>query len=95
MGQPVRYSLYAFGTGGAMMYYCTECGEMFNEADTISICMEEYNGVSDLFPGSRTYRDIAVCPECKSEELEEFYCDEECEECSRYEDCTLEEKKLL
>ena len=76
------------------MWYCQYCGEMFNEPEFESYCKEEFNGVSDLFPGSRTYGSIAHCPYCYSVNVDEFYCDEECEECSMYDKCTLDEKKL-
>ena len=75
------------------MFICNECDAMFNEPEFESVCMEEYNGVADLFPGSRTYKSFARCPECGSDDLEEHYCDEICEDCAIYDRCTLDEKQ--
>ncbi len=47
------------------MYKCPECGEIFDEPDYVEICMEDYNGVSSLFP-NRNYKTFPECPKCGS-----------------------------
>ncbi len=46
-----------------MAYKCPECGEIFDEPDYETICMEEYCGVASLF-GDRHYATFANCPNC-------------------------------
>ena len=45
------------------MYKCPECGEIFEEPDYETVCMEELYGVGGLF-GDRHYKTFASCPEC-------------------------------
>ena len=45
------------------MYKCPECGEIFEEPDYETVCMEELYGVGSLF-GDRHYKTFASCPEC-------------------------------
>ena len=45
------------------MYKCPECGEIFEEPDYETVCMEELYGVGSLF-GDRHYKTFANCPEC-------------------------------
>lgn len=54
------------------MWICEHCGEIFEQPDSKRYCLEEYNGVSNLF-GNRTYGYYEVCPECGSEHIETFY----------------------
>lgn len=65
------------------MYRCNSCGATFTEPDSEQVCWEDYNGVSSLF-GDRHYGEIAVCPECGSDSIEDYYdpeeWDEDCEE---------------
>lgn len=73
------------------MYRCS-CGAMFAEPDYLEVCYEDYYGVSSMFP-NRNYGTFAVCPECGSDDLEEIFCDEVCEDCSIWRNCTLDERK--
>ena len=76
------------------MYQCDRCREMFTEeeAESVSFCYEDYYGVSSLFQ-DRHYGDYIVCPHCGCEELTEVYCDENCDDCGHYTECTLEIRK--
>lgn len=53
-------------------YRCENCGNGFDQLGSKDICMEEYNGVADLF-GTRTYKTCDACPICGSFEYEEYY----------------------
>ena len=46
-----------------MSYKCPECGEIFEEPEYETVCMEELYGVSGWF-GDRHYKTFASCPEC-------------------------------
>lgn len=61
-------------------YRCTDCGAVFNrdEADSRHECWGE-------FWGAPAYNDIPICPECRSDDLEDF--EYPYEECHDYEDC--------
>ena len=48
-----------------MAYKCPECYEIFDEPDFVEICMEDYNGVSSMFP-TRNYKTFAKCPYCNT-----------------------------
>ena len=79
------------------MWKCENCGEIFNEPEFIKYCLEDYNGVSSLFP-DRHYATYPTCPDCGSKRLDEYYEDEEdleviyfcdiykCEDCPVYGD---------
>lgn len=58
------------------MWICENCKEIFDEPDYESICAEDYYGVSSMF-NSCNYIDIKVCPECGSDEIEEYYDEED------------------
>lgn len=60
-----------------MLFICESCGELFEEDDIFfkETSYEEYLGVTDL-PG-RHYFDLAMCPFCGSEEIDEYEEDEE------------------
>lgn len=45
------------------MYKCPECDEIFEKPDFMEYCLEDYNGVSNLFP-NRHYATYASCPVC-------------------------------
>lgn len=48
-----------------MSYRCPDCGEIFDEPVYEEVCMEDYCGVSSLFPrSSRHYATFANCPFC-------------------------------
>ena len=59
------------------MFICCDCGEKFSEdeLDHERVCWEDYYGVSSMFP-NRNYGEIAICPFCGSDELEECYDDD-------------------
>ena len=47
------------------MYRCPECEEIFETPDYEEVCLEDYNGVSSMFPrASRHYATFANCPNC-------------------------------
>ena len=54
------------------LWKCDSCNNIFeeDEADSKKVNMEVYYGVASLFPDSH-YSDIAVCPRCGSEDIEE------------------------
>lgn len=54
------------------MFRCNHCGALFEDPDYESVCMEDYNGVGSMFD-THTYGEIAVCPECGSDNIEETY----------------------
>lgn len=58
------------------MFVCNHCGEIFNEPEYEQVCWEDYYGVSAMFD-SRNYSDVEVCPECYSDDIEEYYGDED------------------
>ena len=45
------------------MYKCRECKRTFDYPDYVERCMEDYYGVSGMFP-NRTYATFAECPYC-------------------------------
>ena len=59
-----------------MAYRCDNCGETFEEPDYELTSYEDYYGVSSLFP-DRHYMYLSVCPNCGSEDIEEFDDEEE------------------
>ena len=61
------------------MWKCEHCGEIFEYPDNVSYCLEEYNGVTSLFP-DRHYGSYVVCPECGSQDIDTYYEDEESED---------------
>ena len=64
------------------MLRCDRCGEIFSEDDAgrKKVCMEDYYGVGSMFP-DRHYKTFLICPNCGSEEIDEYYeCDEDEEE---------------
>lgn len=74
------------------MFICSKCGAMFDEPAGEQICFEVENGVSSMFE-NQTYRTVSICPECGSYDIEEFFCDEVCEDCPFWKTCTLDERK--
>ena len=56
------------------MYKCDECGAVFDKPKYV----KEYMGE---FWGSPAYETWAVCPNCKSDDIEEVDEEEEEEEC--------------
>lgn len=54
-----------------MSYQCERCGEIFDDPEYVTFCYEDEYGVSSMFP-NRTYGEYAVCPNCGSEEIEEY-----------------------
>lgn len=73
------------------MFQCIRCKATFEDPDCINVCYESEYGVASMFQDMH-YGNTAVCPECGCDELDEFYCDEDCEECSYYRECTLPER---
>ena len=61
-------------------YRCCNCGAVFNKEDAEG--KREYVGE---FWGTPAYDTIDVCPECDSEELEDF--EIPYEECDTYKEC--------
>lgn len=48
-----------------MSYKCPDCGEIFDEPIYEEVCLEDYNGVSSMFPrSSRHYTTFISCPYC-------------------------------
>ena len=69
------------------MYRCRSCGEIIEEPYFSEICLEDYNGVSDIFPDRHHYITVASCTECwEPIEKEYDYYDEEDEEDEENED---------
>lgn len=62
------------------MLKCCRCGAIFHEEDADT--RKDYVGE---FWGMPAYEDIDICPECRSEDLEEF--EIPYEECDDYKDC--------
>lgn len=50
-----------------MKYKCYECGHVFNEEDADT--RKDYVGE---FWGAPAYQDLPICPNCGSEELDEY-----------------------
>lgn len=72
-----------------MIYRCNDCKEIFDTPDSESICLEDYNGVSDIFY-RRSWITIDICPCCGSSEVEEIAeCEVyKCKDCPRLgDDC--------
>lgn len=64
------------------MYKCKECDEIFEEPEYETLCMEDYCGVSSMFP-DRHYKTVATCPRCGAFvdlETDFYYGDEEDED---------------
>ena len=61
-----------------MRYICADCGAIFdkNEARYEEVCMEDYYGVGNLFP-DRHYNTFMICPECGSEDVDDYYEEDE------------------
>ena len=61
-----------------MMLKCADCGEIFDEDEVVyeRVCWEDYYGVSGSFP-NKNYGNIATCPQCGSEELEDYWEDDD------------------
>ena len=72
MGLNLLSWLHAFRYRGLDMWICEHCGEIFEYPASEEYCLEEYNGVTSLFP-NRTYGHYDVCPECGSEEIETYH----------------------
>lgn len=51
-----------------MIYKCGDCGRVFSEdqAETRSECVGE-------FWGAPAYKEYLVCPDCRSDEIEEYH----------------------
>ena len=58
------------------MYRCECCGEVFQQPEFRKFCYEEHFGVSSIFP-NKNYGEYAVCPECGSKRIDDYYEDEE------------------
>lgn len=61
------------------MYYCDECGEVFEEPNEKRVSFEDYYGVSHLFSGNNMTT-IYCCPYCGNEPVEEAQKCDMCEE---------------
>lgn len=63
------------------MYRCWNCREIFDDDEIryVEVCWEDYYGVGGMFP-DRHYGQIAVCPYCGNDEIEEFNEEEEFDE---------------
>lgn len=60
------------------MLRCANCGEIFDEDEAVyeSVCWEDYYGVGGSFP-NKNYGSVATCPHCGSEELEDYWEDDD------------------
>ncbi len=58
------------------MYRCAECRATFDEPDSKEICYEAEYGVASMFSDMH-WGTIAICPDCGSEEIEDYWEDEE------------------
>lgn len=78
-------------------YRCTDCGAVFNRDDAET----RHENVGEFW-GSPAYMDVVICPECRSDELEDFEyphddcasfegCDYDCENCPLLEEQEDEE----
>ena len=54
------------------MWKCERCGEIFDEPGEKKVCYEDYYGVSSLFT-TNTYGYFAVCPNCGSDYIDEWF----------------------
>lgn len=63
------------------MLKCVRCGETFDEDDVVyeTVCWEDYYGVGASFQ-NKNYGSMATCPYCGSDELEDYYEEDEDEE---------------
>jgi len=78
------------------MWKCERCGAVFGEPEYKEFCYEDYCGVGEMFP-NKHYGTYGVCPECRSEDIDTYYDDDEvityceineCPDCPRYgDDC--------
>ena len=58
------------------MCRCDNCGARFEEQDYVRVCWEDYFGVSSMF-SNYNYGTIAECPNCGSEDIDEYDDEEE------------------
>lgn len=58
------------------MWRCTDCKAAFDEPDSKRICYEAEYGVASMFSNTN-WGTVAICPDCGSEEIEEYWEDEE------------------
>ena len=58
------------------MYRCYNCKAEFDESDVELTSYEDYYGVSSMFR-DRHYFSLEVCPNCRSEDIEEIDDEEE------------------
>lgn len=63
------------------MMICADCGEIFEDDEVVvaSVCWEDYYGVGGSFQ-NKNYGSMATCPYCGSDELEDYYEEDEDEE---------------
>ena len=63
------------------MMRCAECEAIFEDGDIVyeTVCWEDYYGVSSMFE-SKHYGSVATCPHCGSEEIEDYWEDDEDDE---------------
>ena len=63
------------------MLICQDCGETFDEDEVVyeRVCWEDYYGVGSSFQ-NKNYGSMATCPYCGSDELEDYYEEDEDEE---------------
>ena len=61
------------------MWRCLDCDAEFKNPAEKRYCVDEYNGTQSLF-GNWQYAYCNACPECGSDQLEEFYESEDEEE---------------
>lgn len=57
------------------MYRCWNCGTKFEEPDKVERFAEDYFGVGSMFDSKSTIT-IQECPNCGSDDIEEYYEDE-------------------
>lgn len=58
------------------MYRCIDCGEVFDEPESVRYNKDDYNGTADLF-GNWQWGTYDACPNCGSEDIEETFEEEE------------------
>lgn len=62
------------------MYRCLNCGARFEEPDHETLSKEDYFGVGSMFPrSSHHYFTLNTCPDCNSDDIEEYDEDDEYE----------------